>query len=161
MLCITNYCSVIFLLATIAYFHHAHFLAGVQLERNGAKIENHSFLRFGDVINGDKALLCVSNNTDCCTEDNANWFHPGFTTALTTSSRPYYVERTTTAPRNVALIRTNMDLHNAAQDANDGLYCCEIIDTDGNIQMLYIWLDRGSEGKHYFQGHSCGWSKAT
>ena len=112
---------------------------------NDVEIENHSFLRFSDVATGDNALLCVSDNTDCCTEDNANWFLPGSTTPLTTSSSPYSVTRSSTAPRNVALMCSGggTDTEN-----DDGLYHCEIIGTDGTIQLLYFWLDNGTGGKY-------------
>ena len=119
----------------------------MRLIRNNVEIENHSFLRFADVTTGDNALLCVSDNTNCCTGDNANWFLPGSTTPLTTSSSPYSVTRSTTAPRNVALRRSG-DGGGADSDDDDGLYRCEIIDTDGNIHMLYVWLDTGSQGNH-------------
>ena len=118
-------------------------LAGVQLIQNGVTIiENHSFLRFHDVGTGDNALLCVSDNPECCTEANANWFLPGSTTPLTGSSYPYFVSRSTTAPRNVALMRGGFVYD------HDGLYHCEIIDTDGTTRMLYFWLDYGSQGRY-------------
>ena len=110
------------------------------------EIENHSFLRFFDVTTGDNALLCVSDNTDCCTVHNANWFLPGSISPLTTSSSPYSVSRNTTVPRYVALMRSGSG---ADRDNDDGLYRCEIIDIDGNIQMLYFWMDAGSEGKYF------------
>ena len=115
------------------------------------EIENHFFLRFSDVGTGNNALLCVSDNTDCCTEANANWFLPGSDMPLPTSSspNPYSVTRSTTDPRHVRLRRGS---GGADRDNDDGLYRCEIIDTDGNIQMLYVWLDRGSEGKYYTKG---------
>ena len=114
----------------------------------GVVIENHSFLPFM-VLNGGSLLLCVSDNPDCCTEDNANWFLPGSTTPLTTSSSPYSVSRSTPASRNVALMRkkeggTEIGIDH---DDDDGLYRCEIIDTDGNTQMLYVWMDIQNEGK--------------
>ena len=108
-------------------------------------IENHSFLRFADVRTGNDSLLCMSNNTDCCTEDNANWFLPGSTIPLTTISSPYSVSRSSTEQRNVALIRSGGGIN---RDDDDGLYRCKIIGTDGTIQMLYVWLDAGTEGKH-------------
>ena len=117
----------------------------MQLIGKGTAIKNHSFLRFLDVSTGGNALLCMSNNPECCTEDNANWFVPGSTTPLTTSSSPYSVSRSTTAPGNVALIRNS--LSGADRDDNDGLYRCEIIDIDGSTQMLFVWLDAASQGK--------------
>ena len=117
----------------------------MRLILGGYEIENHSFLRFLDVTTEDGALMCVSDNTDCCTEDNANWFRPDSTTALTMTSSPYFVTRSSTdSQRNVALNRVD----GGATDDDDGLYHCDIIGTDGSTQMLYVWLDRGSEGKH-------------
>ena len=113
---------------------------------DGMVIENHSFLRFSDVTNEDDVniLLCVSDNTECCTEDNANWFLPGSTTPLTTSSSPYSVSRSSNDPRHVRLRRGSGGTN---RDNNDGLYRCEIIGTDGNAHMLYVWLDSDNEGK--------------
>ena len=39
-------------------------------------------------------------------------------------------------------------------DNNDGLYRCEVIDIDGNAQMLYVWLDGGSQGKYHVYHNS-------
>ena len=110
---------------------------------DGVEIENHSFLPFR-VLNSGHTILCVSDNSDCCTEANANWFLPGSTTALTTSSFPYFVIRNTTAPKSVRLSRS---IGGVDRDDNDGLYHCEIIGTDGSTQMLYVWLDSGGQGK--------------
>ena len=118
--------------------------AGVWLMLGDDKIENHSFLRFNDVRTGSP-LLCVSDNTDCCTEDNANWFLPGSNTPLTTSSSPYSVSRSTNASRYVALMRST-GFDGADRDDDDGLYRCEIIDTDESTKVLYVWLDANEQG---------------
>ena len=103
------------------------------------EIENHSFLQFNDVHTGSP-LLCVSDNTDCCTEDNANWFLPGSTTPLTTSSSPYSVARSANTPRHVALMRS-MGHDGADRDDDDGLYRCEIADTDESIRCcMFGWM---------------------
>ena len=109
------------------------------------EVENHSYLPFR-VLNGGHKIQCVSDNPDCCTENNANWFLPGSTTPLTTSSSPYSVSRSSTAPRYVALMRDE-GRNGIDRDDDDGLYRCEIIDTDENIQMLYVWMDIDIEGK--------------
>ena len=111
---------------------------------NGEEIENHSFLPFF-AMNGGITIACVSDNPKCCTEDNANWFLPGSTTALTTTSSPYSVARNTNNLRNVALIR-EWSAGNDQHD-DDGLYHCEIIGTDGSIHKLYVWLDSDVGGK--------------
>ena len=132
------------------YITSKHYLlTGVQLKAVNREVENHAFLPFF-VLNGHSLLLCVSNSTDCCTEDNANWFLPGSTTALTNSSSPYSVSRSSTDPRYVAL-RRDEDVDGVDRNDDDGLYRCEIIDTDGNIQMLYVWMDIESpvDGKYY------------
>ena len=109
-------------------------------------IENHAFLPFF-YLNGGSLLLCVSDNPDCCSEDNANWFLPGSTTPLTTSSSPYSVTRSSTAPRHVALMRDE-GVDGIDRDDDDGLYRCEIIDTNGTTQILFVWLDADVEGRY-------------
>ena len=111
--------------------------------------ENDFFLRFFDIRTGSNSLLCVSDNTECCTEDNANWFLPGSTTPLNTTSSPYSVSRSTDDPRNVALMRLSGVPGDIGDDPNedDGLYCCEIIGIDGSTRRLYVWLDSNAEGK--------------
>ena len=116
----------------------------MQLKARNRIIENHSYLPFL-VLNGGNSILCESDNPDCCTGDNANWFLPGSTTPLTTSSSPYSVTRSSTAPRNVALRRGS---GGTDRDDDDGLYRCEIIDTDGTTQMLYVWMDIDVEGRY-------------
>ena len=136
-------CDKLVLLSIVMY---CSILTGVRLTYNGDAIENHSFLDFPDVNNNDQVLLCVSDNPDCCTEDNANWFRPGSTTPLPTSSSPspYSVTRSTTDPRHVRLRRGSGGFD---PNDDDGLYRCEIIDTEGNTQMLYVWLDVDTQGK--------------
>ena len=87
----------------------------------------------------------MSDNPDCCTEDNANWFRPGSDNALTNSSSPYSVSRSSTDQRNVALMRDRETGNNP--DDDDGLYRCEMIDTDGDTQILYVWMDADFGGK--------------
>ena len=114
--------------------------AGVRLMSNGVAIENHSFLKFTDVATGDNALMCMSENTECCTTDNANWYLPGSDSPITTTEEPgYFVTR---GSNYVALNRESGDTD------VDGLYRCEILGTDGNIQKLYVWLDHGSQGRN-------------
>ena len=120
---------------------------------NGMDIENHSFLPFL-VLNGGGTILCVSDNPECCTEDNANWFLPGSTTALNTSSSPYSVVRSSTVPKSVALRRDSSGdgIH---RDDDDGLYRCEIIDIGGSTKILYVWLDIDVEGKYTHTSLMC------
>ena len=100
---------------------------------------------------GDDALLCVTNQTACCRHPYTNrtvignWFFPNGTRVLS-SGNQWDFYRT----RGRMVVRMERRRGGA-----EGVYRCEIPDTFGFIQTLYIGVYSANTGELLMYSFSC------
>ena len=129
----------------------------------GVHYPNNSEVLLTDIGEGDNALLCLTDNTQCCRgSDNpfgvflGQWYFPnGSTPRGSPSGNSIYRTR---GPSVVRLNRRN----NATSPT--GLYRCEIPDASGTTQTLFVNLTLGTViiiirvriySAHFFYYHHC------
>ena len=93
---------------------------------------NNSIVAINDIGVGDNALLCVTDNPDCCKHPNGNtsqgeFYYPNNSRVRFNVTDPWYRDR---GPQVVRLSRRNAVL------SPTGVYKCEILDSTGmNINI--------------------------
>ena len=96
-----------------------------------------------DIGEGDNALLCKTNQTACCRLPYSgalgNWFFPNGTRVPGTGSQ-WNIYRS----RGQMVVRMNRE-----RGGVEGIYRCEIPDTFGFTQTLYIGVYSASTGEWY------------
>ena len=110
---------------------------------NGITYQNNSVVILEDIGEGDDdVLLCITNQTACCRPPftySGNWFFPNGTRVPSTG-RQWEFYRT----RGQMVVRMNR-----RRGGVEGIYRCEIPDTFGFIQTLYIGVYSTSTGEWY------------
>ena len=117
----------------------------------GIVYQNNSLVTLEDIGEGDDALLCLTNQTACCRhpytgeKKNAlgNWFFPNGTrvpseVANETSREEWDIYRT----RCQMVVRMHR-----RRGGVEGIYRCEIPDTFGFTQTIYIGVYSASTGE--------------
>ena len=112
---------------------------------NGRTYQNNSCVALEVIGEGDNALHCVTNQTACCrppyTGQNGsakgNWFFPNGT-RVPSSSEQLDFHRT----RQKMVVRLNR-----RRGGEDGIYHCEIPDSRGVYQNIYIGVYSACRGK--------------
>ena len=108
----------------------------VRFSLNGTTYQNNSLVTLEDIGEGDAALLCLTNATDCCGPPYAgamegvrgNWFFPNGTRVPTTNE-PWDFYRT----------RDNMTvLLHRRRGGEEGVYYCVVPDASNVTKTLYI-----------------------
>ena len=96
-----------------------------------------------DIGEGDDALLCKTNQTACCRPPHSraigNWFFPNGTRVPSANSQSDFYRA-----RGQMVVRMNR-----RRGGVEGIYRCEIPDTFGFIQTLYIGVYSASTGEWY------------
>ena len=104
----------------------------VWLSLNGTTYQNNSCVTLediGDGDDGDDALLCRTNRTDCCRSGGiGNWYFPNGT-RLPSTGAWWDFHRT----RGQMVVRLNR-----RRGGEDGIYRCEIPDSVNVTQTVYI-----------------------
>ena len=101
---------------------------------------NNSFLFHGSIGEGqDDSLHCVTNNSECCTNGQGNWYDEGGDEVHQGSdgNSDLYVTR---GPSVVYL--------NRRTGGSVGLWRCDIPDSNGVQQSIYIYLGIVETGIH-------------
>ena len=106
---------------------------------NGYNIySNNSIVTVDDIAENDGALLCYTNNVECCSSGQGEWYFPNGTTVGTSGAGgDFYRNR---GPSVVRLNRRN----NAMMPT--GVFRCEVPDARGTNQSIYIRIDPRGEG---------------
>ena len=123
-------------------------IGDVRFSLNGTIYQNNSIVTLEDIGEGDDALLCITDQRNCCrpphTGENAaygNWFFPsgdrvtGETTANGTQWDFY-------RDRGASVVRLNHRRGGA-----EGIYRCEIPDTLNVTQTIYIGVYTATTGE--------------
>ena len=95
---------------------------------------NNSIVAINDIGDGDDALLCVTDKPDCCLHvskrsGQGEFYYPNNSRVRFNTGAPWYRNR---GPQVVRLNRRNGTL------SPTGVYRCEIPDSTGMDQSLYI-----------------------
>ena len=96
-----------------------------------------------DIGDGDNALLCKTNQTACCRPPHSgalgNWFFPNGTRVLSSGNNLDFYRT-----RGQMVVRMNR-----RRGGVEGIYHCEIPDTFGFTQIIYIGVYSASTGEWY------------
>ena len=121
----------------------------IAFQLSGMFYTNNSIVAFGGVAEGDNALLCLTNSSQCCrAPDNPNggglgeWYFPDGTLVLDglDTSRSIYRNR------GASVVRLNR--RNNAQSPT-GVYRCEIPDASGTTQNIFVAVNiNGNQGRY-------------
>ena len=112
-----------------------------RVEFRGAVLNNNSFVFRGSIGEGqDDSLRCVTDNSECCTNGQGNWYNEGGDEVHQGSdgNSDLYVTR---GPRVVYL--------NRRTGGSVGLWRCDIPNSHGVQQSLYIYLGTQETGIDY------------
>ena len=96
-----------------------------------------------DIGTGDEALLCKTELTTCCKPSHTetalgNWFYPNGTRLPSEQNKgDFYRDR-----------GTMVVLMHRRGGGEDGIYCCEIPDSIGVLQTIYIGVYNTSTGEN-------------
>ena len=113
----------------------------VQFQLGDQTYSNNSEVLLTDIGEGDDALLCVTDSTQCCRgSDNPNggglgeWYFPNGTLVPTGSTTSIYRNRDNSTVR--------LNRKNNAQSPI-GVYRCDVPDANEITQSIYIHLITG------------------
>ena len=112
-----------------------------RFESRGNVLKNNSFVFRGSIGEGQgNSLRCVTNNSECCSNGQGSWYdergdevHQG-----SDGNSDLYVTR---GPRVVYL--------NNRTGGSTGLWRCDVPDSHGVQQSLYIYIGTIETGIHY------------
>ena len=119
----------------------------VRFSLNGTTYQNNSIVSLEDIGEGDDALLCLTDQTACCrppyTNATGNWFFPN-ETRVPSSGSEWDFHRTRA--------QSKVRLHRRRGGVL-GIYRCDIPDTAGVDQKLYIGVYNASTGEWHTHVH--------
>ena len=113
----------------------------LRFELGSSVLKNNSFVLRRSIGEGqDDSLRCVTDNSECCTNGQGNWYdergdevHQG-----SDGNSDLYVTR---GQRVVYL--------NNRTGGSIGLWRCDVPDSNGVQQSIYIYLGTADKGVHY------------
>ena len=117
-----------------------------QLEQEGYFLSNNSYIYSIDIRDdGDRALKCVTDSVNCCNNSAVGGWRDE-------SGRPVYQGADGVTCLYVTRGDGVISLHRNCSDHTSGLWRCDIPDSSGEMQSLYIYIsDTKSHGMlHYF-----------
>ena len=126
---------VVVLVAGVSSQSYPHF------EFRGTILKNNSFVFRGSIGEGQgNSLRCVTDNSECCTNGQGNWYDEGGDEVhegsdgnsdlnVTRGQRVVYINRRT--------------------GGSVGLWRCDVPDSSGVQQIIYIYLGTADKGIHY------------
>ena len=115
-------------------------IGDVRFSLNGTIYQNNSIVTLEDIGEGDDALLCITDQGNCCTPAHigmpdvvyGNWFFPNETcvaSGTTVNGTQWDFYKT----RGQSVVRLNR-----RRGGEEGIYRCEIPDTANVTQTIYI-----------------------
>ena len=116
-----------------------------QFEHEGYFLSNNSYIYYNDIGDGDRALNCVTNSSvNCCNNTDVGGWRDE-------SGRPVYQGADGTTCLYVTRGDGVISLHRNCSDHTSGLWRCDIPDSSGEMQSLYIYIsDKKSYGILYY-----------
>ena len=128
-MCLIFYSIVIALLSVVSC-QSLH-----QFEHDGRSLSNNSFIYSRDITSGDLALKCMTDNVDCCNDASVgNWRDARGSPVQEgrDGSSCLYVTR---GDGEVSFNRKS-----GCTNHTSGLWRCDIPDSSGDMQSLYIYI---------------------
>ena len=115
-----------------------------KFEHQRSSLPNNSFIYYHDIDDGDQTLKCVTDNVNCCNSSIVGGWRDE-------SGRPVYegADGTTClyVTRGDGVISLNRD-RSCTSDHTSGLWRCDIPDSSGKMQSLYVYIsDYSAYGK--------------
>ena len=111
---------------------------------NGAIIPNHGFTLLNSIRESSNSLLCVTDNTACCARDQVpgrgilgDWYYPNGTLVPNNADGLDFYRN-----RGPSVVRLNR-----RRGGMTGIYYCEIPDTTGVDQTMYIGVYTANTGE--------------
>jgi hypothetical protein len=111
-----------------------------QFEHDGLDLSNNSYIYYNDIGDGDRALNCVTNSSvNCCNNTDVGGWRDE-------SGRPVYQGADGTTCLYVTRGDGVISLHRkrGCTDHTPGLWRCDIPDSSGEMQSLYIYISSDS-----------------
>ena len=104
-------------------------------------LKNNSFVLRGSIGEGQgNSLRCVTDNSDCCTNGQSNWY----------DERGDEVHEGSDGNSDQYVTRGDRVVHlNNRTGGSTGLWRCDIPDSNGVQQSIYIYLGTEEIGIHY------------
>ena len=113
----------------------------LRFELGGNVLWNNSFLFRGSIGEGqDDSLHCVTDNSECCTNGQGNWY----------DERGDEVHQGSDGNSDLYVTRGQGVVYlNRRTGGSVGLWRCNIPDSNGVQQSIYIYLGTREKGIHY------------
>ena len=116
---------------------------------NGTIIPNHGYLLLEDIGEGDNALLCVTNNTACCSHAQVPgrgilgvWYYPNGTLLPNMIINNQSLRWDFYRNRGPSVVRMHR-----RRGGVIGIYRCEIPDANGVYHHVYVGLYTNDTGE--------------
>ena len=116
-----------------------------RLKQDNRVIPNNSYILYSNITTGDRALKCVTDSADCCTDpDVGNW----------RDERGRAVQQGANGATCLYVTRGQgeVSLNRIACVPDPGLWRCDIPDSSGMIQIMYIYIGNDSSGEFPLYG---------
>ena len=112
-----------------------------QFEFRGNVLTNNSFIFRGDIGEGQNdSLHCVTDNSDCCNNGQGNWYD-------VTGE----VQQGPDGDSNLYVTRGDGVVYlNRRRGGQSGMWRCDIPDSNGVQQSIYIYLGTSATGNNYW-----------
>ena len=112
-----------------------------RFELGGNVLINNSFVFRGSIGGGqDDSLRCLTNNSECCTNGHGNWY----------DERGDEVRQVSDGDSDLYVTREQKVAYlNRRGGGRVGLWRCDIPDSNGVQQSIYIYLGNLSSGIHF------------
>ena len=125
---------------------HAIDSLGITFFLNGVLYPNNSVISLDDIGDGESALYCLTNRTNCCAaadgEVAGEWIMAGQTLPVFGAGCSDAGEFTRSRASSAVLLnRITMDSN--VSEALVGIYTCRIPDASGQLRTAYIGVDTG------------------
>ena len=121
-----------------------------QFEHKPYSLSNNSYIYYNDIGDGDHALKCVTDSVNCCNNSDVGGWRDE-------SGRPVSQGADGTTCLYVTRGDGVITLHRkrGCTDHTSGLWRCDIPDSSGEMQSLYIYISNGrAYGElHYHYPH--------
>ena len=119
-----------------------------KFEHQRSSLSNNSFIYHRDIDDGDHTFKCVTDNVNCCNSSIVGGWRDE-------SGRPVYERADGTTclyvTRGYGAICLNRN-RSCTSDHTSGLWRCDIPDSSGEMQSLYIYIsDNSAYGKGFSQ----------
>ena len=117
-------------------------ITGIGLTLNSVQYTNNSVVTITNIGTGSAALMCTTTYRPCCFSGpppGNHWYFPNGSQVENTNTLPYYRSRTDDSPRNPGRVGA-VNLHRNPEATTTGVFRCEILDTTGVFQSIYVGI---------------------